>query len=179
MNETYTYLSNFQKTLPPNRFAQGDLISWIGYCHAQAEKLKPDTTYTEKDYALMSKLFERYAVKATQISQRYLETNDSLSSDLKTAEIYKVTDSSPTGADILERTMFFSKKADAILRECNNCVLFSSRISIICAYRLSCFKSSSIFNLLQARKDISRAANKERTNNDTIAVIIETILFNL
>ena len=114
MNETYTYLSNFQKTLPPNRFAQGDLISWIGYCHAQAEKLKPDTTYTEKDYALMSKLFERYAVKATQISQRYLETNDSLSSDLKTAEIYKVTDSSPTGADILERTMFFSKKADAI-----------------------------------------------------------------
>jgi hypothetical protein len=32
---------------------------------------------------------------------------------------------------------------------------------------------------LQARKEISRAANKERINNETIAVIIETILFNL
>jgi predicted naringenin-chalcone synthase len=116
MNEIFTYLSNFQKTLPPHRFTQGELIRWINHSHAQAEKLKPGTTYSEKDFTLMTKFFERYAVKETQISQRYLEISDGQSTDLKTAEIYKVTDVNPTGANILERTMFFSKKADAIIR---------------------------------------------------------------
>jgi len=117
MNKTYTYLSNFEKTLPTHLFKQSDLIRWTNHCHTQAEKLKPASDYTEKDLAVMTKIFERYAVKETQISQRYLETSDGLIVNLENAEIYKVISNSPTGADIQERTLFFSKKADAIISD--------------------------------------------------------------
>ena len=115
MTKTYTYLSNFQKTLPANRHDQKDLIQWISHCHTKAEGLKPDSTYSEKDLTVLGKLFERYAVKETQISQRYLETNDGRTENLENAEVYKITQDSPGGSNIHERTLFFSQKADAII----------------------------------------------------------------
>lgn len=115
MSNTYTYLSNFVKTLPANRHDQKDLIRWINHCHLQAETVKPDSTYSEKDLSVLAKLFERYAVKDTQISQRYLETNDGRTENLNNAEVYKVSSENPTGLNIHERTLFFSKKADAIM----------------------------------------------------------------
>lgn len=115
MTKTFTYLSNFEKTLPAHRLAQNDLIAWITNCHIQSERLNRKTTYNEKDLGVMTKIIDRYAVKDTQISQRYFETNDGLSQNLNNAEIYQVTYENPAGLDIHARTLFFSKKADKIM----------------------------------------------------------------
>ncbi len=72
-----TYLSNFTVILPANKLSQTDLNTWIKNCHIKAEGLKPQSTYSENDLNTLSKLFDRYAVKETQIAYRYLETSDS------------------------------------------------------------------------------------------------------
>lgn len=126
MNAISTYLSHFEVILPQNKHPQAVLNEWVKQSHVKAEKLNPFSTYSDEDLEMLSKLFDRYAVKETQISQRYLETSDAsinvakdiAKTELTTpAEIYSLTKEKNNGADILERTMFFSKKADEIFKK--------------------------------------------------------------
>lgn len=115
--KTQTYLSDFKVILPENKFNQSELIPWISHCHTKAEKCLKTSEYSEKDLLALGKLFDRYAVKETQIKTRYLETKDGFSGDLSQAEVYSVSANTPQGSDIQKRTQFFSQRADSIFRK--------------------------------------------------------------
>jgi predicted naringenin-chalcone synthase len=110
-----TYLSNFEVIFPKNRHYQAELNVWVKETHIKAEKLNPNAAYTEKDFENLSKLFDRYTVKETQIGHRYLETSDATNTT-QAAEVYKISNERNNGADILDRTLFFSKTADKIFQ---------------------------------------------------------------
>ncbi len=110
------YLNQFTVVKPPHRIAQNELLQWLIQSHIKAEKLKtPDLK--EDDSNLLKKLFERYAVKETQISQRYFECPDILNSNLDEAQIYSVNEKNLEGSSIQDRTLFFSNQALRVLKE--------------------------------------------------------------
>ena len=115
--EQYTYLSDFEIFYPKHRFNQSDLLKWTSNCHKTAEKLNPKTTYNQDSLITLEKLFDRYAVKENQISQRYLECADASLTDLTKAEVYKVDEHQQTGLDIYGRTLFFSQRADEVFHK--------------------------------------------------------------
>lgn len=110
------YLSNFKIILPKNKHTQTDINAWIKESHIKAERLNPNSTYTDQDLEVLSKLFDRYAIKETQIGYRYLETSDA-ANKFEQVEIYNISKDKNTGSDILDRTLFFSKTADKIFQE--------------------------------------------------------------
>lgn len=113
---TPTYLSNFEVILPKNRTKQSELNAWIRDAHVKAEKLNTSSPSSEEERLKLAKLFDRYAIKDNQIAERYLETSDMQVNNEK-AEIYDISEEKNNGADILGRTLFFSKTADEIFRK--------------------------------------------------------------
>jgi predicted naringenin-chalcone synthase len=69
------------------------------------------------DPELIDKLFRRYGVKSSQISQRYLESDDILTENFEKNIVYKVTPQQKNGSDITERAQFFSEKAYAVFKK--------------------------------------------------------------
>lgn len=112
------YLNRFQVEKPKNVVAQSDLLAWIIKCHQLAESKKSQSD--QMDLALIEKLFERYAVKPNQISQRYLESDDILSLDFEKNKIYQITVQQNNGSNILERALFFSDRAYDIFKKFYN-----------------------------------------------------------
>ena len=111
----FVFLNRFQIEKPQNCVPQDDLLNWIIKCHQLAESKKTNSDLIEPD--LIEKLFRRYAVKSSQISQRYLESDDILSPDFEKNTIYKFTDQKNSGADITDRSLFFSEKAYAVFKK--------------------------------------------------------------
>lgn len=109
------YLNRFHLVKPQNLVQQDDLLKWIIKCHQLAES--KNTQREKMDLDLIEKLFHRYGVKSSQISKRYLESDDVLSQDFEKNTIYKVTDQSSRGADIAERGQFFSEKAYNVFKK--------------------------------------------------------------
>ncbi len=117
MKNTETYLSQFNPYLPSRKYSQSHLIQWITQAHISGEKQIPDSQHQEGNYTLIAKLFERYAVKDSQIQSRYLEISDADSMNLQESEIYKISPSHPRRIDIQEKTLFFSEKANQIFSQ--------------------------------------------------------------
>lgn len=112
------FLNQFHIEKPKNCVKQDDLLEWIIQCHQLAESQKGSMSQTDSE--LLQKLFQRYAVKPTQISQRYLESDDILSKNFSTNEIYKITNQVTSGADITQRAHFFSQRAYEIFKKFYN-----------------------------------------------------------
>lgn len=119
------FLNQFHVEMPKNCVKQDDLLSWIIKCHQLAEA---NSSKSEPiDAALIEKLFQRYAVKSSQISQRYLESDDILSEQFEKNEIYKVSLEQRQGASIAERAHFFSTRAFEVFKRFYNVSVKSRR----------------------------------------------------
>ncbi len=114
------YLNDFFQVNPKNQLDQKTLVEWTNQCHLQAEKLNPNSSLDEKELGTLKKIFERYAVKETQVSKRYFECHDVFKPSLAEADIYRVDHKSQTGVDILERTKFFANRAEEVFAEVYN-----------------------------------------------------------
>ena len=114
---TIVYLNQFHEVKPKNKLNQTELIEWTAQCHVQAEKLNPSRENSEKDLSMLKKLFDRYAVKENQVSQRYFECHDVFKPSLAEADIYRIDQQTPSGVDIFERTKFFGTRALEIFEQ--------------------------------------------------------------
>ncbi len=107
-----TVLARFQIIRPPYEKSQALLNAWLTECHIQAEQ-----SFSGKESRL-SPLFNRYAVKETQISKRAFECADVESlSGWTTNEIYKITPATPGGGSASDRNVFFAKQATRIMQK--------------------------------------------------------------
>ncbi len=116
MDQSNAYLSKFEVYLPEKRYSQRELLSWMIQAHVQAETLQMKDGGKQTDLHLLAKLFERYAVKETQIAHRYLEVADVAAKGLDQAEIYKIDQANKQGLGIHERALYFSKRAEQIFQ---------------------------------------------------------------
>ncbi len=112
------FLNQFHIEKPKNLVKQDDLLTWIIKCHQLAESKNSSTE--KMDTELIEKLFQRYGVKAAQISQRYLESDDILSTNFENNKIYNVTESQKNGSSISDRAHFFSDRAYEIFKKFYN-----------------------------------------------------------
>ncbi|CAN5713678.1 type III polyketide synthase [soil metagenome] len=110
-----SYIHDFKIVLPRHRINQDFLTTWIAKCHQHADSMKPTAERMEPE--LLAKLFARYAVKATQISERHFDCNDVEISDYSRNEIFRIDPEHPAGVDIEARTRFFEKRADEVFHE--------------------------------------------------------------
>ncbi len=99
------YLNQFEVIKPPYMVEQSSLTEWIARCHMAAE-----AAVGAGDSSIL-KLFQRYAVKETQIATRYFENEDVKKNDFSEMQIFKINKEQPQGENILARTQFFSEKA--------------------------------------------------------------------
>jgi predicted naringenin-chalcone synthase len=109
------FLNRFQVEKPKNVILQAELLAWIIKCHQLAESKKTESE--QMDLELIEKLFQRYAVKSTQISQRYLESDDILTLEFEKNKIYQITDQNNNGSNIFDRALFFSDRAYEIFKK--------------------------------------------------------------
>jgi predicted naringenin-chalcone synthase len=116
---TAVYLNQFEVIRPKNRVKQDDLLEWLIKCHQCAEENKNEVAAAETVMApqLLQRLFQRYSVKATQISTRYFESDDMLTLDFSDKEIYLINKEHKNGRNITERTHFFSTKAYDVFKK--------------------------------------------------------------
>lgn len=112
------FLNQFYSVKPKNCLKQSDILSWVIKCHQTAE-MKNQTT-SQKDIDLIERLFQRFSVKETQISQRYSECDDMSVGSFDNAEIYRINDESQNGVDILQRAKFFSDRAYEVFKKFYN-----------------------------------------------------------
>ena len=103
------FLNNFHVIKPKNCSSQTELLEWITKCHQEAEKSSAHSDKLSDE--LIQKLFQRYSVKATQVSQRYTESDDIKSIDFKNNHLYKIDENHTNGTSINERAQFFSERA--------------------------------------------------------------------
>jgi prepilin-type processing-associated H-X9-DG protein len=103
-----TFLNQFKIVNPKNCVAQDDLLEWIVRCHQVAEKNNGNHAADELDS--IAKLFSRYGVKSSKISQRYFECDDIRSLEFGRNTIYKLDVFHKCGLDIMGRADFFSER---------------------------------------------------------------------
>lgn len=114
------YLHSFKMVKPKHLVPQKDLLQWLSLTHQQASNHSKNFESTGSE--TLAKLFERYGVKETQISERYTECDDVFSSDFSTNEIYKFNSNDFHGVDINARAKFFSARALEVFKKiyCEN-----------------------------------------------------------
>ena len=105
---TSVYLNDFKIENPKNCYSQDDLLKWIIQCHQNAELRNSSEKISSES---IQKLFQRYAVKSDQISQRFIECSDILSDSFAGNEIYRLNGLLTHGVDIQKRASFFSERA--------------------------------------------------------------------
>ena len=109
------FLNQFHIEKPRNCIKQDDLLNWIIKCHQLAESKNLNADKIDPD--LIEKLFYRYGIKADQISQRYLESDDVLSNNFENNKIYNVSSTQKNGSSITDRANFFSDRAYEIFKK--------------------------------------------------------------
>jgi len=107
------YINNFQMVKPRNRFDQNDLLSWIAKVHKIGESF---VSQNENEIQVIDRLFLRYGVKSSLISQRYFECDDVSLEKFQAETIYNISKEHPNGVDILERAKFFSDRAFEVMQ---------------------------------------------------------------
>jgi predicted naringenin-chalcone synthase len=108
------YLNDFKIENPKNCYPQDELLNWIIQCHQKAELGNPSEKMSSDS---IQKLFQRYAVKPDQISQRFIECSDILSQSFADNEIYQLNQHLSHGVDIQKRAYFFSERALEIFHQ--------------------------------------------------------------
>ena len=108
------YLNDFKTINPKNCYSQDELLQWIIACHQNAE-IEARSSDLSSDS--IQKLFQRYAVKSDQISQRYIECSDINNDSFSNNEIYQLNKHSTQGVDIQRRAQFFSLRALEVFHE--------------------------------------------------------------
>jgi predicted naringenin-chalcone synthase len=112
------FLNQFQVIKPQNCLSQDKLLNWIIKCHQLADKQKLNNNQKEKiDPELIKKLFERYGVKSSQISQRYFECNDICAETFDNNTIYSIDELTPNGKNITEKAIFFAERSYQVLEQ--------------------------------------------------------------
>lgn len=111
------YLNDFQVIKPKNCVPQEQLINWIIKCHQQAEFFFDQSEKENMKPEFIDKLFRRYGVKDSQISQRYCEVDDVLEENFNNNSIYKIDENHSNGVDINKRAEFFSKRAYEVINK--------------------------------------------------------------
>ncbi len=108
------FLNHFEIVNPKNLMSQDDLLRWIIKAHQQAEQFLNTESMSAETIA---KLFERYGVKANQISQRYTECDDMFSDTFAANKIYKIQEHAKEGTNITQRTNVFAEKAYEVFKK--------------------------------------------------------------
>lgn len=109
------FLNQFETVKPKNRFPQDELLAWITKIHQSAESTQINSEKIAD--STLEKLFQRYGVKAAQISQRYTESDDVLSASVSENKVYQISNVQPHGKNISERTQFFSDRAYEVMEK--------------------------------------------------------------
>lgn len=109
------FLNQFKIIKPKNLMSQGQLLHWIIKAHQKAEHYNQNSDQMSAD--TIAKLFERYGVKPTQISQRYTECDDMFSETFESNEVYKIQSHEKEGTNISDRSEFFSDRALNIFKK--------------------------------------------------------------
>jgi len=102
------FINNFLTVAPKQCYPQKKLIQWISDIHKKAQDF---VSGSGDDSESIDRFFQRYGVKESLISQRFFECDDVLEGVGEQAQIYRVTQSSPNGVDIMARAKFFSERA--------------------------------------------------------------------
>ncbi len=114
------YLRQFQIVKPLYGYSQDELLNWTIQCHQSAESYRSPIELSKGvNLDVIEKLFKRYAVKSSQISQRYIECNDLAAGDsnsAKSKDIYRFDSKNPHGVDINIRTQFFARRAYEVFK---------------------------------------------------------------
>ncbi len=118
------YLNQFEVVFPQHAADQNEICEWVCQNHIQSEQLKGTGNETQVNSDLIARLFKKYAVKSEQISKRYFECGDILNRDTRSASIYNLTNSRPSGADIATRAQFFSEQANRVFH-----ILYQKKIN--------------------------------------------------
>lgn len=121
------FLNDFQVIKPKNCLPQEQLINWIIKCHQQAEEVSDQTDNDKMNPEIIDKLFRRYGVKDSQISQRCCEVDDVLEENYSNNSIYKIDDHHSNGVDINKRADFFSKRAYEVINQLYDLNSFQQR----------------------------------------------------
>jgi predicted naringenin-chalcone synthase len=109
------HIHHFKKIYPKHRLSQNDLLSWIIKCHQSSEEKNKTKTNLSLDQ--IEKFFTRFGVKENQISHRMTDCDDILITNFEEMDLYRITESTPFGADLQRRTEFFSKKSLEVFLE--------------------------------------------------------------
>jgi len=111
-------LSNFQIITPPHRLSQEESKRWILKRHLASARVSGGED--EESLARYEKIFDRYAVKPSLIASRYFECPDIIGDTVSEGAVYGITEGSPRGASIGQRTKFFSERANGVLERFYN-----------------------------------------------------------
>ncbi len=111
------YLSHFEVIKPKFRVPQKDLIDWLIKAHLNAERINHAGSPHESQIQRIEKILHRYAVTESQISARYIESDDVLHPENSEACVYQLDSENPRGSDIQQRTHFFSERALSIFQK--------------------------------------------------------------
>jgi len=106
--KNYTYLQGLKVILPKIVRDQNVLTDWVMAAHTRSEELRGGSCDARR--------IKRFALKESQISQRYLECPDD-DTDWEQHSIYTLSTETPFGEDIYERNQFFSKRAVEVFVE--------------------------------------------------------------
>ncbi len=109
------FLNQFEIINPRHCYQQSFLNQWITKVHQLSNSFSKDASQISDE--LLAKLFSRYGVSPSQISQRFFECDDVLESELPLSRVYAISAEHPRGADISERTKFFSARATDVMRQ--------------------------------------------------------------
>jgi predicted naringenin-chalcone synthase len=103
------YLHSFRSLFPPHSRSQEDLVSWMLRAHERTSTLRGEG-------AIRPEVLERFCLRPLQVGQRYFEC-DEIDGDWEDHEIYRLTEESPQGSDLMVRNLFYKKVALRVLGE--------------------------------------------------------------
>lgn len=111
------YLHQFEVIQPRHQVPQDKIVEWLIQNHLNAECIATESSKRTEDAAVIQKIFQKYAVKESQIATRFLESDDVISFGQASACVYTVSKHNPRGSDIAQRTQFFSERAYSIFQK--------------------------------------------------------------
>ncbi len=118
----FSYISKFNRIRPKFEVSQEFLLEWLVRAHLQAKicaQGRNDLAWdiSTDEYAKVKRFVDRFACSPEKISNRGIHTDNPKERNFLNLLIYKISQGSLSGATMLERTMYFSKKCKQIFEE--------------------------------------------------------------
>jgi predicted naringenin-chalcone synthase len=106
------YLSQFDVIKPKNCVDQAQLLNWLSDLHQGAQAGNSMSNQEKLSPSTIDNLVHRYGVKPSQISQRFLESDDRFNDQVCFDKVHSTAQDQPNQyADIGQRTDFYGKRA--------------------------------------------------------------------